>query len=130
MILGHAPQQQHQGVEPIDHPLAAFRSVLIVDASEAMRFLDARPHRQSVVLTQKRLLSRAMLASVQPDAIIAPLIAPDWDVVDLGLTLEEMGYRGHLFALSRRLPHAELVIREFAAICPQLAVELLNNPQD
>ena len=129
MILGHAPQEQHSGVEPVFHPLTGCRSVLLVDASDAMRFLGARPNRQSVVLTRMRHLTPAMLSSTNPDAIIAPLMAADWDIVDLGLMLEAMGYRGDLFALSRPLPHAELILRELTAICPRLSVHLLYDRQ-
>ncbi|MFN4098599.1 MAG: hypothetical protein ACK4GT_02365 [Pararhodobacter sp.] len=67
-----------------------------------------------------------MLTTVQPDAIIAPLIASDWDIVDLGITLQDMGYCGDLYALTRPLPRAELVLREVGAICPRLTVRLLE----
>ena len=54
------------------------------------------------------------------------LIASDWDIVDLGMDLESMGFRGDLYALTRPLPRAELVAREVGAVCPGLNVRLLE----
>lgn len=102
------------------------RAVLIVEAQEALGLLDPAPLRQSVVLTQKRMLSRQMLNSVQPDAIVGPLISPTWDIVDLAIVLEDFGYVGDLYALTRPLPRAELVVREVGAVCPRLTVHLLE----
>ena len=68
-----------------------------------------------------------MIRTVRPDAIIGPLITADWDIVDLGIELEQMGFRGDLFALTRPLPRAELVIREVSAVCPTLTVRLVET---
>lgn len=121
---------QHQAmraVEPADTTLLAAGSVLVVDAPDALRLLSPNPGEQSVVLTRKSLLSESMIASVRPDAVIGPLITRDWDIVDLGITLESLGYRGDLYALTRPLPRAELVIREIGAVCRSLRVRLLET---
>ncbi|MFN7003674.1 MAG: hypothetical protein ACK4NW_09625 [Roseinatronobacter sp.] len=80
------------------------------------------------MLTQLRMLSARMLAQVAPDAIIGPLIADGWDSLDLATTLEDMGYRGNLYILSRPLPRAELVLREVRAFCPALTINLVETP--
>lgn len=119
------------GFDPLvlaDSGLRSARSVLIVEAQEILRLLDPAPHRQSVVLTQKRMLSRQMLDSVLPDAIVGPLITAAWDIVDLAIVLEDLGFTGDLFALTRPLPRAELVVREVGAVCPRLTVHLLEMP--
>ena len=74
-----------------------------------------------------RMIGSIMLQNVDPDAIIAPLITPNWDVVDLGILLEELGYTGTLYALTKPLPRAELVLREVGAVCPRLTVRLLET---
>ncbi|MCA2010759.1 hypothetical protein [Pararhodobacter sp. CCB-MM2] len=88
--------------------------------------LAPRPDRQSVVLTQMRMLGGAMLNNIDPDAIIAPLISAEWDIVDLGILLEELGFSGTLYAMTKPLPRAELVLREVGAVCPRLTVRLLE----
>ena len=109
-----------------DRELMCARTVLVIDAPSSLRQLAPRPGIQSVVVTQKRMLSASMIRTVRPDAIIGPLITPDWDIVDLGLSLEAFGYGGNLFALTLPLPRAELVIREVSAVCPSLNVKLLE----
>lgn len=111
----------------IDVALKNARTVLIVDAPEALSLLQEKPGLQSVVMTQKRMLSSDMIATVNPSAIIGPLITDEWDIVDLGILLETMGYTGDLYAMTRPLPRAELVVREVGAICRGLKVRLLET---
>lgn len=109
-----------------DRVLLNARTVLIIDAPAALRQLLPKLGRQSVIITQKRMISRQMFGTIRPDAVIGPLITSRWDIVDLGLELEALGYMGDLFALTRPLPRAELVIREVSAVCPALNVRLLQ----
>ena len=107
--------------------LKAALTVLVIEAPDAMQVLAPSTEQRAVVFTQMRMLSRQMLESVQPDAIVGPLITSDWDIVDLGTTLESLGYSGTLYALTRPLPRAELVVREVGAACPGLTVHLLET---
>lgn len=111
---------------PVSRVLLNARTVLVIDSPSSLRELKPRPGQQSVVITQRRMLSEDMIRKIQPDAIIGPLIGDNWDIVDLGLELEMLGYRGDLFALTRPLPRAELVIREVSALCRSLNVRLLE----
>lgn len=103
------------------------RTVLVVEAPGALRLLDASPARQGVVMTRLDMLNARMLAQVAPDAVIGPLIAGGWDSLDLATALEDMGYGGTLFILTRPLPRAELVLRELRACCPALTIALLET---
>ena len=78
----------------------------------------------SIVHSLFSMLSRATLASVHPDSIIAPLITPDWDVLDIGMALNAFGFTGTLVAVSGPLPRAELIRSEVAALCPHLTLVL------
>ena len=78
-------------------------------------------------LQRQFLLAREDLFLFVADAIVGPLISSDWDIVDLGTTLESLGYSGNLYALTRPLPRAELVVREVGAACPGLTVHLLET---
>ena len=127
MIQGKIPMKGTATLFPVVRALQAALTVLVIEAPDAMRFLGPRPDGQAVVLTHMRLLSAQMLNTVRPDAIIGPLIASNWDIVDLGITLESLGYSGDLFALTQPLPRAELVVREVGAVCPRLTVHLLET---
>lgn len=127
MIQTRPHDPAHLVAPPVDRALEAAQTVLVVDAPAVLRVLQPRPGRQSVVITQKRMLTADMIAAVRPDAVIGPLITSDWDIVDLGQTLETLGYAGDLYALTRPLPRAELVIREVSALCRSLKVRLLET---
>lgn len=127
MIQSKRPLRGPETLVPVKNTIGTALTVLVIEAHDALGFLDLAPHRQSVVLTQKRMLSQQMLDTVQPDAIIGPLITAEWDIVDLALQLESMGYSGTLYAVTRPLPRAELVVREVAAVCPGLSVHLLET---
>jgi hypothetical protein len=126
MIQGKPPQPGCTTLVPVAGRIGEGQTLLLIDAAEALQLLSPRPDRQAVVLTQMRMLSETMLKSVCPDAIVAPLITADYDIVDLGILLEELGYVGNLYAMTRPLPRAELVIREVGAVCPRLTVRLLE----
>lgn len=126
MIQSKRPLPGPETLAPIRTPLGAAKTVLVIEAHEALGQIDPAPNRQSVVLTQKRMLSRSMIDTVRPDAVIGPLINTDWDIVDLAMALESLGYSGDLYAVTRPLPRAELVVREVSAVCPGLTVHLLE----
>jgi len=137
------PRMKHQGIQMIQTiaqdtvrksvqappvALSAARTVLVVEAPGALRMLNDKPAQQGVVMTQLRMLNPRMLAQVRPDAVIGPLIAASWDSLDLGLALEEMGYQGAFYILTRPLPRTELVLRELRACCPNLSIRLIETP--
>lgn len=109
------------------HALNSAKRILLIDTPTVLPlFSDREFDQQSIILTRRQLLTTQMLTNVRPDAIVGPLIAPGWDIVDLGLHLEQLGYSGNLFALTKPLPRAELVIREVSAVCRKLKVRLLE----
>ncbi|MCW1933258.1 hypothetical protein [Pararhodobacter zhoushanensis] len=128
MIHSKAPAPDKSAPVAFSGELADARTILVVDAQQAMSVLTPNPRRQSVILTRKSMLGHKMLASVRPDVIIGPLMTQDWDIVDLALMLEALGYRGDLFAVTKPLPRAELVLREVSAVCTHLRVRLLELP--
>lgn len=73
-------------------------------------------------------LTAAFLAEVRPDLIVAPLIGPGWDVLDLAEALRQAGWRGALAIQSRPLPRAELVLDEVRALYPGIEVSLSDLP--
>jgi hypothetical protein len=106
--------------------LAEAGSVLLIEASHALPLLAPRPGVQTVVITHRRLLSAAMLQTIRPDVVVAPLIAPHWDLVELGAALAGYGYRGTVHALTRPLPRGELIVGELASLYPALTFRLLE----
>ncbi|MFP1644916.1 hypothetical protein [Pontitalea aquivivens] len=73
-------------------------------------------------------LDGALLARLQPDIVVAPLIGDRFDILDLAVELDRLGYRGALRAVTRPLPNADLVRREIAAQCPRIDFALIELP--
>ncbi|WP_417586214.1 hypothetical protein [Pararhodobacter oceanensis] len=121
-----AKRQIFTPVLPVDQALITAQRVLVVEAPAVMELLSPKPGAQSVIVTHKRMLNAAMLDSIRPDAIVGPLISPDWDIVDLAITVSALAYSGNFFVLTQPLPRAELVIREVRAVCPNLTVKLIE----
>lgn len=65
------------------------------------------------------------LAEVAPDMIVSPVLALNFDCIDLAIRLHELGYTGRYSALTSELPDPRLIESEIAAICPQLDFEVV-----
>jgi len=74
------------------------------------------------VRTHYSLVGAPLVASVRPDTVVAPLIQPGWDCVDLACKLHACGFGGTLVIYAQALPSLELVRREIVALCPNLKV--------
>ncbi|MCC5968465.1 MAG: hypothetical protein JJU15_00780 [Pararhodobacter sp.] len=127
MIRSIAQTTNLRPVPPLPDALRQARTVLVVEAAGALRFLERNPMQQGVVMTHMRMLNLHMLAQIAPDAVIGPLIGPGWDSLDLGIALEELGYEGTFYILTRPLPRAELVLRELRGCCPTLTIKLIET---
>ena len=73
-------------------------------------------------------LGPPLMARVLPDIVLAPLIAPRWDILDLAARLSDVGYTGLLVARSRPLPSTALVLHEIRGLFPELAVMIHSTP--
>lgn len=72
-------------------------------------------------------LDARLLACYAPDAIVAPLIAAQFDILDLVTTLDRMDYRGPVVIQTRPLPRADLVLGEIRALFPGQRLCLLET---
>ena len=72
----------------------------------------------------------ALLARFEPDLILAPLMAPEFDILDLARQLTQCGYRGALRAMARQIPNPALVRAELAQLCPDLDFDLFEVGDD
>ncbi len=61
-------------------------------------------------------LTRQLIARMQPDTILSPLLGTDHDILDVAHRLMDMGYHGNLVAISRKMPHFAMVQKEVGDI--------------
>ncbi len=119
-------------IDPIAPSLTALRSVLLITSQDLPCGIDTArllPAESKLsVLSQPADLSPEHIRDLAPDLVLAPLIGPTWDGLDVAIALARAGYRGRLGIVSPRLPRQDLVLREMQALCPALDICLLPLP--
>ncbi len=65
----------------------------------------------------------------EPDIILSPLVADDFDAVDVAVKLIELRFQGRYRAISDDLPDADLIRQEVRNFAPQLDFDLLLMPR-
>lgn len=73
-------------------------------------------------------LNADLLSQGAPDIILSPLLADDFDAVDVAAKLIELNFRGRYRAISDDLPNADIIRREVCNFAPQLDFDLLLMP--
>jgi hypothetical protein len=79
-----------------------------------------------------RTVRNSCLRAVTDDAlsgvmvILSPLVARDFDAVDVACRLQAAGFRGRYFAYTQSFADADVVQEEIAAMAPGLSFELLH----
>jgi hypothetical protein len=71
-------------------------------------------------------LTETVLAQINPDFVISPLVGPDFDCMDLAGVLSEAGFQGRYRVAATDLPNPSLVRREIVGQFPELDFDLLE----
>lgn len=101
---------------------------LIIDAPEALALIAGLPYRPAVVMTRFAMLDGGLLARVQPDCIILPLLKPGFDIAQALHLLTTRNYGGKVCAISQTLPDRAMVEAELRALAPALKLCLIEIP--
>lgn len=64
----------------------------------------------------------------QPDIILSPLVADDFDAVDVAIKLIELRFKGRYRVITHDMPDAALIRQEVRSFAPQLDFDLLLMP--
>ena len=67
---------------------------------------------------------------ITADLVLSPVVAKDFDCIDVALLLTELGYVGAYRAVGRQLPKPDIVMREVKAACPKLDFGILDIGPD
>lgn len=71
-------------------------------------------------------LDQGRLAQIRPDIVVAALMSPVIDALDLAERLEGLGYRGRFWALASALPKVPMVRQEVGAIAPGIDFDIVT----
>lgn len=103
--------------------------ILVVEAARLIPGHVLSDTSRSVIIARFASIDRALLERVGTDIIAAPLFGAGFDILDLIQRLKSAAYRGHVVALTGRLPDVGVVEREIRAQCGSLTVEIVQMPQ-
>lgn len=102
------------------------QTCLIIETPDALRYLDQHAARPSIVIARFRDISPSLIARVQPDLVLCPLVAAGFDAMDVLHRLSETGMALRVGVLSRALPNRAMVERELQSHAEGLEVALLT----
>lgn len=103
------------------------RRWLIVDPARPQTAVEPFGPDDQLLYGRFEHLDAGLLVRFAPDAIVAPLIATQFDILDLVTALDRMGYRGPVVIQTRPLPRADLVLGEIRALFPGQRLSLLET---
>lgn len=102
-----------------------YRKILVIEPHPPQP--DTLPGTDGAVIASATLaeVDAALLSRLCPDVVLAPLMTPEFDILDLARRLSALAFRGHLRAYAPRIPDPRLVQREIASACPGLDFDLI-----
>lgn len=72
-------------------------------------------------------LDAPLLARLRPEHIACPLVAPQFDAVQLAQRLARLGFTGRLTVLAPALPDRRMVAAELAAAAPGIRIVIATG---
>ncbi|MEJ6388578.1 hypothetical protein [Gymnodinialimonas ulvae] len=77
------------------------------------------------------LYARDLIGGDAPDLVLSPLSAPDFDVIDLAVWLERIGFAGRYLVLAVvEMPDIPLIRAELAAATKRLNIDIVALGED
>lgn len=70
-------------------------------------------------------LTAALVRRLRPAMVVAPLVGPDFDAVDVAHLLAAAGFRGRLIVTAPTLPDVELIRQEIKGADGEFEVEII-----
>ncbi|MDZ4097018.1 MAG: hypothetical protein U1D35_19150 [Paracoccaceae bacterium] len=98
-----------------------------MESAEALSMLDQCRQRPAVVVARFTAINSPLLQRVTPTCVVFSLFADGFDTLQLVSRLQDMGYRGRVFALCPPLPNRMMVLAELRNAAPGLRIELLTR---
>lgn len=119
------PRQTPVASDALRAALTAGR-ILLLDPTRSLPELLRNIDGVSLTIARYSALDSNYLADCRPDMVLAPLVAKEFDVLDLTRRLREIGYAGALRAYCHPLPNVQLIRAEVRHIWPELDFDILE----
>ena len=73
-----------------------------------------------------REITAELLDHIQPESVFSPVVAQNFDCIELAMTLHNLGFTGAYRAFATNLPKPALIEREVGFICPNLDFKIIS----
>ena len=102
--------------------------ILAVGSPDAwQRDMGQLPRHGSVAFVSFQDVTGALLEDLQPEAVVSPALARDFDCIDLAMLLSSLDFEGCYKATAFGLPKPKLVEAEIAQLFPRLDFEIISE---
>ena len=102
------------------------RRILVVEPSQTLPLALRGVAGASVTIARLAMIDAALLARATPDVVLAPLLSPEHDILDLARLLHKLGYSGALRAYCQPVPNARLIRAEVQQIWAEVDFDILE----
>jgi hypothetical protein len=86
------------------------------------------PHVAGFTFIDVASLTADLLATSPPDIILSPLVARDYDAVEIARILGQLKFAGRYRVVTDGLPDPDLIMREVSNVAPDLDFAVVNMP--
>ncbi|MEM9708906.1 MAG: hypothetical protein AAF871_08945 [Pseudomonadota bacterium] len=95
------------------------------DTEEWLRQKRQVPPGGRIILAAFSDLSRELLDQINPMTVLSPVLARDFDCIDLAQMLFAVGYPGQYRVFSNDLPSPKIIRTEIRSLCPGLDFDVV-----
>ena len=128
--LDKTRKSKRVATEKLSDALTTGSRVMVVGALSVLDLFLAGRRSDNVISVAYTNLTPATVARVCPDLVLAPLLGPGFDILDIGARLDAMGYQARLRAVTLPLPDADAVVREVRMQFRNLDFALIELPDE
>lgn len=123
--MAHDARQRATQFNAVEKQATA--NVTLVIGNIARWTAEGRPPVKTDVFefTEFAHLTQQLIDSINPDIILSPLMADDFDVVDVADRLHALGYCGCYRAITSNIPNADMIRAEVRNHAPEVDFDLL-----
>lgn len=105
----------------------AFRKAIAIgELDEWTNQGNSLPGESSISFLSFKDVSEAALAVHRPEVVYSPVLAKDFDCIDLASLLHNIGFQGTYRAVGNGLPKPELIEREVRQMCRRIKFEIID----